>query len=140
MDQEPCDWHPNRPLSLVVATRRRNCSTMSNKFKFAALTAAFALIGSATPALAQDVSFELWTKEGEADGSLQWNQKLVDDYMAVIFWDVESIALTEQALQGGDIDDSGCFFFVPVHIPTSVSSTDRNVSIFSRQCSAICFL
>ena len=55
---------------------------MSNKFKVAALTAAFALAGSAAPALAQGVSFELWTKEGEADGSLQWVQKLADDYMA----------------------------------------------------------
>jgi arabinogalactan oligomer/maltooligosaccharide transport system substrate-binding protein len=55
---------------------------MSNKFKVAALTAAFALAASATPALAQGASFELWTKEGEADGSLQWVQKLADDYMA----------------------------------------------------------
>lgn len=56
---------------------------MSNRTKAAAITAALALTLGATPALAQDsVSFELWTKEGEADGSLQWNQKLVDDYMA----------------------------------------------------------
>ena len=56
---------------------------MSNKFKVAALTAAFALTVGAAPALAQDdVSFELWTKEGEADGSLQWVQKLADDFTA----------------------------------------------------------
>ena len=56
---------------------------MSNRLKVAALTAAFALGVGAVPALAQDdVSFELWTKEGEADGSLQWVQKLADDFMA----------------------------------------------------------
>jgi len=56
---------------------------MSNKFKYAALAAAFALTVGAVPALAQDgASFELWTKEGEADGSLQWVQKLADDYTA----------------------------------------------------------
>jgi arabinogalactan oligomer/maltooligosaccharide transport system substrate-binding protein len=56
---------------------------MSNRYKAAALTAAFALAVGAVPALAQDdVSFELWTKEGEADGSLQWVQKLADDFTA----------------------------------------------------------
>jgi len=56
---------------------------MSNRTKVAVLTAALALSLGSTPALAQDnVSFELWTKEGESDGSLQWNQKLADDFMA----------------------------------------------------------
>ena len=56
---------------------------MSSKSKVAALTAAFALAVGAMPAVAQDdVAFELWSKEGEADGSLQWNQQLADDYMA----------------------------------------------------------
>ncbi len=49
---------------------------MSNKFKVAALTAAFALsVGAVAPVMAQDnVSFEMWTKEGEADGSLAWTR------------------------------------------------------------------
>jgi arabinogalactan oligomer/maltooligosaccharide transport system substrate-binding protein len=56
---------------------------MSNRFKAAIVGAALALMVGAVPATAQDpVSFELWTKEGEADGSLQWVQKLADDYMA----------------------------------------------------------
>jgi arabinogalactan oligomer/maltooligosaccharide transport system substrate-binding protein len=56
---------------------------MSTKLKAAVLTAVFALTVGAAPAAAQDpVSFELWTKEGEADGSLQWVQKLAADYTA----------------------------------------------------------
>ncbi len=56
---------------------------MSNKVKAATLGAALLLMAGSVPTLAQDgASFELWTKEGEADGSLQWVQKLADDYMA----------------------------------------------------------
>ena len=51
-------------------------------FKAAALAAALALVAGVTPVAAQGVSFELWTKEGEADGSLQWVQKLAADYTA----------------------------------------------------------
>lgn len=56
---------------------------MSNKLKAAALTATLALVAGIAPVAAQDgVAFELWTKEGEADGSLQWVQKLAADYTA----------------------------------------------------------
>jgi arabinogalactan oligomer/maltooligosaccharide transport system substrate-binding protein len=51
-------------------------------FKAAALTATLALVAGIAPVSAQGVSFELWTKEGEADGSLQWVQQLAADYMA----------------------------------------------------------
>jgi arabinogalactan oligomer/maltooligosaccharide transport system substrate-binding protein len=51
-------------------------------FKAAALTATLALVTGIAPVSAQGVSFELWTKEGEADGSLQWVQQLAADYMA----------------------------------------------------------
>lgn len=55
---------------------------MSNKLKAAALTAAFVLVAGVTPVVAQDgASFTLWTKEGEADGSFQFVQKLANDYM-----------------------------------------------------------
>jgi arabinogalactan oligomer/maltooligosaccharide transport system substrate-binding protein len=56
---------------------------MNRSSKAAALFAALFLVAGSAPAMAQDpVSFELWTKEGEADGSMQWVQKLADDYMA----------------------------------------------------------
>lgn len=56
---------------------------MKRVFKGAAISAALMLVSGLTPVAAQgDVSFELWTKEGEADGSLQWVQQLADDYMA----------------------------------------------------------
>jgi arabinogalactan oligomer/maltooligosaccharide transport system substrate-binding protein len=56
---------------------------MSNRFKAAVIAAAITVVGAVAPAAAQDgVSFEIWTKEGEADGSLQWVEKLADDYMA----------------------------------------------------------
>ncbi len=55
---------------------------MSRMFKAAALTATLALVAGIAPVSAQGVSFELWTKEGEADGSLQWVQQLAADYMA----------------------------------------------------------
>ncbi len=55
---------------------------MSRMFKAAALTATLALVTGIAPVSAQGVSFELWTKEGEADGSLQWVQQLAADYMA----------------------------------------------------------
>jgi arabinogalactan oligomer/maltooligosaccharide transport system substrate-binding protein len=56
---------------------------MHRTSKIASLLASAAVIGSAVPALAQDpVAFTLWTKEGEADGSLQFVQKLAADYMA----------------------------------------------------------
>ncbi len=55
---------------------------MSNRFKIAALAASLAMVaGSVAPvAAATDITF--WTKEGEADGSLQFVQKLADDFMA----------------------------------------------------------
>lgn len=57
---------------------------MHRMTKFASLLAAAAVVGTAVPALAQDapVAFTLWTKEGEADGSLQFVQKLAADYTA----------------------------------------------------------
>lgn len=56
---------------------------MSRTFKAAVITATLTLVAGLAPVSAQsDVSFELWTKEGEADGSLQWVQKLAADYMA----------------------------------------------------------
>jgi arabinogalactan oligomer/maltooligosaccharide transport system substrate-binding protein len=74
---------------------------------FASLLAAAAVVGTALPGLAQDpVAFTLWTKEGEADGSLQFVQKLAADYSAanpnvtitVVNKDVE--ALREDFLVG----------------------------------------
>lgn len=51
---------------------------------FASLLAVAAVVGTTVPALAQDapVAFTLWTKEGEADGSFQFVQKLATDYQA----------------------------------------------------------
>ncbi len=55
---------------------------MSNQFKVLALAGSLAMIaGAAAPAAAQ-TDLTLWTKEGEADGSLQFVQQLADDYMA----------------------------------------------------------
>jgi len=49
----------------------------------ASLLAAAAVIGTTVPAVAQDpVAFTMWTKEGEADGSFQFVQKLAADYTA----------------------------------------------------------
>ncbi len=55
---------------------------MQRMTKFASLLAAAAVVGTAVPALAQDapVAFTLWTKEGEADGSLQYVQSLAAAY------------------------------------------------------------
>lgn len=57
---------------------------MRRSTKLASLLAATAVIGTAVPAFAQDqpVAFTLWTKEGEADGSFQFVQKLATDYTA----------------------------------------------------------
>jgi arabinogalactan oligomer/maltooligosaccharide transport system substrate-binding protein len=57
---------------------------MHRTYKVASLLAAAAMIGGTVPALAQDapVAFTVWTKEGEADGSLQFVNKLATDYMA----------------------------------------------------------
>lgn len=57
---------------------------MQRTAKVASLLAAAALIGGSVPALAQDspVAFTLWTKEGEADGSLQYVQALAAAYSA----------------------------------------------------------
>jgi len=57
---------------------------MHRTYKVASLLAAAAIIGGTVPALAQDapVAFTLWTKEGEADGSLQFVQKLATEYTA----------------------------------------------------------
>jgi arabinogalactan oligomer / maltooligosaccharide transport system substrate-binding protein len=49
----------------------------------ASVLAAAAVIGTAVPTFAQDpVAFTLWTKDGTADGGLQFVQKLATDYMA----------------------------------------------------------
>src|SRR4051812_43650257 len=54
---------------------------MKHQHKAAALLAGVALAVTALPAAAQDnVSFQLWTKEGTGDGSFQFVQKLVDEY------------------------------------------------------------
>ncbi len=57
---------------------------MQRTSRFATLLAATAIIGTAVPAVAQDspVAFTLWTKEGEADGSLQYVQGLAAAYTA----------------------------------------------------------
>jgi len=56
---------------------------MKHQIKAAALLTTVALAASVMPAAAQDkTSFQLWTKEGTADGSLQFVQKLVDEYVA----------------------------------------------------------
>jgi arabinogalactan oligomer/maltooligosaccharide transport system substrate-binding protein len=57
---------------------------MKRTTKLASLLAAAAVVGTAVPALAQDapVAFTLWTKEGEADGSLQYVQSLAAAYSA----------------------------------------------------------
>jgi arabinogalactan oligomer / maltooligosaccharide transport system substrate-binding protein len=73
----------------------------------ASVLAAAAVIGTAVPTFAQDpVAFTLWTKEGEADGSLQFVKKLADAYttanpnvtITVVNKDVE--ALREDFLTG----------------------------------------
>jgi arabinogalactan oligomer / maltooligosaccharide transport system substrate-binding protein len=62
---------------------------MKRSIKAAALLGTVALAASVMPVAAQDaypegdVAFTLWTKEGEADGSLQFVQKLAADYSAV---------------------------------------------------------
>ncbi|MFN8622889.1 MAG: extracellular solute-binding protein [Chloroflexota bacterium] len=54
---------------------------MKAQHKAATLLAGVALAVTALPAAAQDnVSFQLWTKEGTGDGSFQFVQKLVDEY------------------------------------------------------------
>ncbi|MBX3031283.1 MAG: extracellular solute-binding protein [Chloroflexi bacterium] len=56
---------------------------MHRTSRIATLVAAAAVIGTAVPAVAQDsVAFTLWTKEGEADGSLQYVQALATAYEA----------------------------------------------------------
>jgi arabinogalactan oligomer/maltooligosaccharide transport system substrate-binding protein len=52
--------------------------------RLAGIAAALAIAAAATPVAAQDpdVAFTLWTKEGEADGSLQFVKKLAADYSA----------------------------------------------------------
>ncbi|MFN8517966.1 MAG: extracellular solute-binding protein [Chloroflexota bacterium] len=57
---------------------------MHRTSKLASLLAAAAVIGTTVPAFAQDapVAFTLWTKEGEADGSLQYVQSLAAGYTA----------------------------------------------------------
>jgi arabinogalactan oligomer/maltooligosaccharide transport system substrate-binding protein len=57
---------------------------MHRTSRIASLLAAAAVVGSAVPALAQDapVAFTLWTKEGEADGSLQYVKALAEAYSA----------------------------------------------------------
>ena len=53
---------------------------MSNRFKAAALTAAFAIALGATPVAAQDTNLTLWTAEGEAEGAFQYVEGLADAY------------------------------------------------------------
>ena len=58
---------------------------MKAQHKAATLLAGVALAVTALPAAAQDnVSFQLWTKEGTGDGSFQFVQKLVDEYAAAL--------------------------------------------------------
>jgi len=61
---------------------------MKRSLTSAALLTTVALAAGVMPAAAQDfptgdVAFTLWTKEGEADGSFQYVQKLATDYSAV---------------------------------------------------------
>lgn len=56
---------------------------MHRTSRIATLVAAAAVVGTAVPAAAQDsVAFTLWTKEGEADNSLQYVQGLATAYTA----------------------------------------------------------
>ncbi len=76
--------HPTVPPGTAI--RRRFGVNMNRLLKSAALSAV-AIAAGVLPVAAQDyptgdVAFTLWTKEGEADGSLQFVQKLATDYTA----------------------------------------------------------